>query len=1366
MAVIYADVVTRLDERAAKAAADQLEKQFAEVTAKVGNNTSDGIGESLTSALRGHGDTAGANFMEGLRTGITGEIGGVTGTLTNRLSEVTTAMRGIGAGGAAAGVAAAAGLAAVTVAAVKVGEALYGVGERFDAVFDGLAVRTGKAGDDLDALSESVRNVARTTASSIEQIGDIGGRISQSLDLSGSPLEGLTKQVADLNRMTGESLDIRRFGMTLRGFGEDGAKAGERLDELAAATQRTGIPLNELVSTMGSLGPAARSLGLDFDDTAGLIVAFEKAGIDAGKTTAGLTRAANTFADNNIELKTGLADTITQIRGFIDSGNEAAAIDLAGKVFGNRAAQNFVDAIRQGKLSVDQLHDSLGDADGTISKLNDQTADWAEQWTILKNRVSDLAGELGGPLFNAANKALGVINSILTPQNAYPTTAPSWAQPGTPITPQNLPGLLGGPATSNQPNGLDSILLPSDQAVPGQVIPPWMDITGGPNGTPQDIAGALADEAKKAALPAAPQLPYAPGYGQPPAPGETEDQWRARMANMAAEHDLAEKRARLNQLESSGVATAEDIISAKNSVIDAEMRQWETQRRYLESRQQQLQAIELPYGEGYLAAPRPGQTASQYSAETSFLEAQRKTAQAAATYQQLQSSGTATASDLAEAHNKLIEAQRTEREQSLRLSEAYKETSKGINEITNQLDADFGVSKGLAGIADNITRFVANLALAPVMGALQGVQGANGGYDQKTHGQGLAGIFGLMGGMGSTGSTSSAPNFGAYTPMAYPDAINNAPATTPVPGGYAPLATPSVPMTALPSGMPSILNDTGSVASGPQSRNAAALIQQLWGDQLRGKIGGSRDNNTAKNTHDAGLAIDIPIGPDQMGLGDQINAWLQANAQQLGLKYSIWRDQGKNVDGGQFTVPGHQNHIDAQFNGKPGAPTGMPLSAPSGMSASGATPVYVVNMPGGGMVGGGASAYTSGKGAAAPAGLAGTSQSDIAGYIAQKAAAAGYSPAEAQAFVAQAIGESQLNPGAYGATTGDATGGASGIYQFTPGTWNQFGGGGDPLNAKDNIDAYFRLAEARDPGQGDMRSRLAQISVGGPAVPSNGAPWDSYMNQSRGLIGDRYGATPAGGGAGGGIGPGMAGLPQSIPGLGGLPGLPALPGLGGSGPAPGPAAPSQSVIGGRAYGQGQNASPGLGFGGGLIGLAGSAAQTGIMAAGLAGDASGAMGGGSAGAMVASAAAQIGIQELQRAVGAAGQYVGALAGGVLETFSLNDSALGDPSKSWMGKVLGAVTGVRPALPNAAGAKPGDAENANMAEAGKEPPPPLDAKQSADQKAADAAANGGQGGTTTNTVNNNVSVTNQGASEDYTGQVIQSHLGAQATAGQPR
>lgn len=114
------------------------------------------------------------------------------------------------------------------------------------------------------------------------------------------------------------------------------------------------------------------------------------------------------------------------------------------------------------------------------------------------------------------------------------------------------------------------------------------------------------------------------------------------------------------------------------------------------------------------------------------------------------------------------------------------------------------------------------------------------------------------------------------------------------------------------------LNDSqgGGVVSQPSVVAGANAVLEVFGEQIRGNIGGSRSYNSAPGTHEVGLAMDIPIGPDQMALGDQINAWLQANADKLNIKYTIWRDQGRYAGNPKpsFNSPGHFNHIDVQFN--------------------------------------------------------------------------------------------------------------------------------------------------------------------------------------------------------------------------------------------------------------------------------------------------------------------------------------------------------------------------------------------------------------------------------------------------------------------
>lgn len=117
---------------------------------------------------------------------------------------------------------------------------------------------------------------------------------------------------------------------------------------------------------------------------------------------------------------------------------------------------------------------------------------------------------------------------------------------------------------------------------------------------------------------------------------------------------------------------------------------------------------------------------------------------------------------------------------------------------------------------------------------------------------------------------------------------------------------------------------------------------------------------------------------------------------------------------------------------------------------------------------------------------ANSSQQDVANYIINKALSQGYSRSQADKFVVQAFGESGLKAGARGVNTGDATGAADGVFQFTPGTWGNRSG--SPMDAQRNIDEYFNLAKERGltPESFTNGTQLGtQVSKGGPWHPAN-----------------------------------------------------------------------------------------------------------------------------------------------------------------------------------------------------------------------------------------------------------------------------------------
>lgn len=1297
--------MTRLDERAAQATADEIERQFSDVGGRAGTAGATALGNTFSAGLAGSARGAASTFMSGFTSGISSEVGRVSGAL----SGITRAATSMGGGVAAAGAIAAAGIAGIAVAAVQVGQELYNVGARFDAIADGIAVRTGKIGDDLDALTASINNVASDTASSIEDVADIGARVSQSLDLSGRPLEDLTKKIADLNRMTGESLSVRDLGMALRGFGQDGAVASQALDAMYQVSTRTAIPVGELVGTLRNVGPAARSLGLDINETTALIASFEKAGIDADRTVAGLNRAAATFADNGINMQTGLADTITQIRGFIDAGRDAEAIDLAGKVFGTRSAQLFVDAIRQGKLDVQSLHQEIGNSGPTIEQMDQKTADWSESWNKLNNQIQISIDKIGGPLFDAINNLAVKTADAITELLKYTFDKPEFPQFDRSTDQPGLGPLLNPADTQPAPvdaTGLPPFLQPPTAPQPGVGQPPppggytVNPLEGVPSNAstpapPQDIAGILDRNQGGSKLPQAPQVPYPAEYGQPPQPGETPEHWRQRMAVIEAEHDVAEKKARVEQLaalnndaDQQNNVDQNEIVKANNDLIQAKQRQTETEARL---RDAERQAVQVPYPAGYGAPPRPGETADQYSREQSYYEAVHKRQQAEAELQQLQASGVATAEDVAKANNELNKARADEYQAQLRLNEQSNKLSDALDDVGAKLDPDLGISKGLAGIADNLVRFLASLAAAPMLGQMSVISALGGGKDA---GSGLMGVLAAQGAFGPQYQlgTQGMPGVGA-------------------------IGSPSIsslgPIALQPGTYPGDATLLSRVPPGSYSQTQAADLTQGLGD-------------CASAVEDLVNLLDgRPTAGREMSTGNAAE-WLTAHGFLPGSMPGAF-NVGFNAGHMQATLPGGtpfnwgsddaaarrgiggSGAFDPAFTTHFYRPVGVssatsaPPAAAYAASPAAASAMNVSTMSVGTMTVGATSttgaAPTGPASVGAPGGNPRVFGPSMPGSAGVSPTAYPWIPANPSrdqivqgitaAAKARGIPDNQI-PGILAIAQAESNFGQTGFMGFSTQTADTGYTGGaayaNDYNTALNkfLDNYIAGGLAQEGGPQAKANAIAALNAGNPAPflhwlqygVQGAVPQGGFNNEFAGNLATAYNTWSASSAPSAGMSAPLNTPSPLSPSSFGPFGPPA-------GPAPGPTQIGAAVPAPSGIGKG-----GLGIQqGGLLDMA---IQSGLSAGGLAVDAM-APGAGQA----AAAAANMGIKLANRAIQYAGQAAGIGVQGLMETF-LPTGGSKLAQNNWLTRIVGGLAGAAPALPNLAGkaAQPTPEQVANV------------------------------------------------------------------------
>lgn len=279
------------------------------------------------------------------------------------------------------------------------GKGLYEVGATFDDVNDTIRVGTGASGEALQGMVDIAKRIGRSVPVEYSKIGSVVADLNTRLGLSGDTLEKVASQYLEAGRMLGQDVNIQKTTAAFSAFGIQGEQVIDAMDNLFRVSQATGVGMNELASAAQQAAPSMKTLGFSFDDTIAMVGAFDKAGLNSTAVMASLSKGLVTLAKKGEEPKAAFKRVTGEIQGFLEKGNEAAALELASKIFGTRGAMQFVEAMKSGQLSASDMMGSIGATDDSILGLAEETMDFAEQWTLLKNRALEALEPLGSQVF-------------------------------------------------------------------------------------------------------------------------------------------------------------------------------------------------------------------------------------------------------------------------------------------------------------------------------------------------------------------------------------------------------------------------------------------------------------------------------------------------------------------------------------------------------------------------------------------------------------------------------------------------------------------------------------------------------------------------------------------------------------------------------------------------------------------------------------------------------------------------------------------------------------------------------------------------------------------------------------------------------
>ena len=324
-------------------------------------------------------------------------------------SRISGAMNGalgtIGSVAKIAGGAAVAGFAAL-------GTAAFAAGMDIDSAYDAIIIKTGAIGPELDKLKSDFDAVFTSIPTSAELAGNTLAEFSRRLNLTGAPLQDLTKNMLEMTRLLGGDAvtSAENFSRVIGDWSIPTEQASKSLNELFVVSQKTGVGTDKLMEQVVQFGSPMRLMGFSFRDTAALLAKWEKEGVNAELVMGSLRIAAGKFAKEGKPLRDSLLETFNSIKKNKDA---TAALAQGMQIFGARAGPDMVAAIREGRFATEDLVAAMGDAQNAIGDAASATEDFPEKFAVMKNKVASALAPLGMLIMDVIGGAMDAVGPIV-----------------------------------------------------------------------------------------------------------------------------------------------------------------------------------------------------------------------------------------------------------------------------------------------------------------------------------------------------------------------------------------------------------------------------------------------------------------------------------------------------------------------------------------------------------------------------------------------------------------------------------------------------------------------------------------------------------------------------------------------------------------------------------------------------------------------------------------------------------------------------------------------------------------------------------------------------------------------------------------
>lgn len=294
---------------------------------------------------------------------------------------------------------------ALTAPLVAIGGVAVKAALDVDEALDIIARGSGAQGEALKGLEQEWRKLATSVTQSFEDSAKVIADYNTRLGLTGKALHDISKQALDASRMLNEDVNaiVSESGKAMQSWGVEAENMSGFLDKIFKASQDTGVGMSSLSSQLYYYGASLKAMGFDIDSSIALLAQFEREGVNTERIISAMAIGLRNMA------QAGVADTnqafIQLINTIQNAKTETEAIAIATKVFG-RSGTEMAIAIREGKISVEEMVDALNKADGAIQRTADSTDSFDEKIVRVRRSIMLAIEPLGTEMLNIAESVI------------------------------------------------------------------------------------------------------------------------------------------------------------------------------------------------------------------------------------------------------------------------------------------------------------------------------------------------------------------------------------------------------------------------------------------------------------------------------------------------------------------------------------------------------------------------------------------------------------------------------------------------------------------------------------------------------------------------------------------------------------------------------------------------------------------------------------------------------------------------------------------------------------------------------------------------------------------------------------------------